>query len=147
MARDPIERFHESYRVDPSGCWLWQRAIEHKGYGLFKWDGRNIMAHRFAYLAFVGGIPAGFLVMHRCDVRACVNPEHLMIGTEQDNATDMCQKVRQARGRKNHTNKLTEAEVLEIRKAGGGTTAIGRRFGVSAKHIQLIKERKRWGWL
>lgn len=81
--------------VDPAtGCWIWQRAKQ-KGYGAFQWGGRGQpqrRAHRAAWEAWRGPIPARMEVCHRCDVRACCNPDHLFLGTHQDNMRDMTAK-------------------------------------------------------
>lgn len=82
-----------------SGCWDWQKSRNPKtGYGqLSSWeDGKRMLytAHRVSFRALVGEIPDGLFVLHKCDNRACFNPEHLFLGTQQDNITDMHQKGR-----------------------------------------------------
>ena len=83
-----------------SGCWLWTGAIATSGYGRvgvgYKSDGtrKTGQAHRIAYEIFVGPIPRGMDVCHRCDVRPCINPDHLFIGTRLENVHDMMKKQR-----------------------------------------------------
>ena len=87
------ERFEEKINKTKN-CWLWTGGKVTGGYGSFKIDGEKILAHRFSYLQYVGAIPDGMNVCHSCDVPACVNPDHLWIGTQQDNVDDMINKGR-----------------------------------------------------
>lgn len=84
------ERITES----PTGCWLWNRSHASSGYGDFRMNGKHYLAHRASYEAFIGPIPVGMWVLHKCDVRSCVNPEHLFLGTNQDNIADSVRKGR-----------------------------------------------------
>jgi len=83
-------------------CWIWKGTRERKGYGRLNRGGRTgqLLAHRAAYELFIGPIPEGMMVCHRCDVPYCVNPDHLFIGTAKDNAMDEV-----AKGRNPHANK------------------------------------------
>jgi hypothetical protein len=81
----------------PDGCWLWTGGKADHGYGTFWFNGRLTRAHRFAWTTFCGVIPAGSLVLHRCDTPACVNPSHLFLGSQSDNMTDCSTKGRVAR--------------------------------------------------
>ena len=94
------ERFHEKFIVNEgSGCWEWQASRNKKGYGTICDEngrkGRSLLAHRASYEMFIGPIPAGLFVMHKCDNPRCVNPYHLKTGTAQENSTDMTDKSRQ----------------------------------------------------
>ena len=96
-------RVHES-----SGCWEWTGHRDRKGYGS-AWDGETMTrAHRVAYLVFVGEIPGGLFVLHRCDNPPCCNPEHLFLGTHLDNMEDMRNKGRSIK-RQRQTRNATEA--------------------------------------
>ena len=75
-------------------CWLWTASKNSLGYGRFKFQGKTGGAHRYSYLLVNGPIPDGLCVCHKCDVRACVNPKHLWLGTISDNAKDMVSKNR-----------------------------------------------------
>jgi hypothetical protein len=99
-----IARFHTKYQK-ASGCWLWQAASYPRGYGMVS-IGRNMRgkqfttyAHRVAYVLASGPIEAGQVVMHVCDVPACVNPDHLRLGTQGDNNRDCIAKGRQPKMR------------------------------------------------
>jgi hypothetical protein len=80
-----------------SGCWLWKGCKGKNIYGSAYKERRNIQAHRLSWELYRGPIPDGLQVLHRCDVRSCVNPEHLFIGTQSDNMADMYRKQRGAR--------------------------------------------------
>ncbi len=129
-----------------SGCLIWTGWIDKGGYGVLRFDGRQKQAHRAAYAATNGPIPANLFVCHKCDVPACINPAHLFLGTNADNIADMVAKGRQrgARGTRNSKAKLTEADVLRIRAATGTQTAIASQFGVSQQTVGRIRAGRIW---
>jgi hypothetical protein len=158
----PEDRFWS--RVDKTdGCWLWTGGIFSSGYGLLKVSGRMLRVHRFSYELHFGPIPDGMYVCHRCDVRNCVNPRHLFLGTNADNMRDAAQKGRVAsgdrsglrlhpesapRGERNRHAKLTEEGVRMIRmlySTGRYTLQdLAESFGVRSLAIGRIVRRKTW---
>ncbi|KKM63632.1 hypothetical protein LCGC14_1509480 [marine sediment metagenome] len=92
---NPAKRFHLSYVIDPeSECWLWIKSLSDSGYGQFSVDGESISAHRYSWELHNGPIPDGLCVLHKCDVKPCVNPDHLFTGTNKDNSQDALKKGR-----------------------------------------------------
>lgn len=88
-----ITRFWK-YVQKTDTCWLWIGAIDTTGYGKLNIDRKAVSVHRLSYTLHIGTIPADLYVLHHCDVRACINPEHLFLGTHLDNIRDMLQKKR-----------------------------------------------------
>ena len=82
--------------TDDGGCWIWKGAKNNLGYGQFHITGFRpmFMAHRVSYAIFIGPIPEGYVVMHKCDNHLCVNPAHLTVGNQQENIQDMISKGR-----------------------------------------------------
>lgn len=79
----------------PVGCWIYTGYKNECGYGRFRVHGKKVLAHRFSYQMRVGSIPDGMLVLHKCDNPACINPEHLYLGKEKENAIDMVSRKHQ----------------------------------------------------
>lgn len=133
-----------------SGCHRYGGVIGTDGYGIIGFQAKHMRAHRASYLCRVGDIPGGAWVLHRCDNPTCINPAHLFLGTHQDNMTDMVKKDRSARGSGLPQSKLTEVDVLNIRrriKTGEILAVIARNYGVSDVTIGQIKRREIWAWL
>lgn len=87
----PEERFVTKFQVT-SSCWLWTGATTYNGYGRFYTGQKVTGAHQFSYELYNGDIPSGLCVLHICDIRLCVNPNHLRLGTYQDNNQDTANK-------------------------------------------------------
>jgi hypothetical protein len=149
---DAIARFFDQVSPEPnSGCWLWLGAETANGYGQFTVMNRATAAHRFSYEHHNGPIPPGMLVCHRCDVRCCVNPEHLFLGTFLDNNRDCAAKGRSSgftlHGEAAPSRVLSAAQVLEIvkrRRAGEKGRVLAHAYGVNANTITAIMKGRAW---
>lgn len=129
-----------------TGCWIWTGSKSKNGYGHFLVKRRLEKAHRVSWEIHNGPIPSGLWVLHKCDVKDCVNPSHLFIGNRLDNVRDMIKKGRDARGERASTAKLTEEQVKEILSIGHSApfTHTGKQFGVTGCHISWIVRGKGW---
>lgn len=129
-------------------CWLWTSAQDRRGYGRLCFAGsKHAVASRVSYELFNGPIEKGKLVCHTCDVPACVNPEHLWLGSVKDNAIDMIQKNRSLKGEKHNLVKVTEGDIIAIRKMhllGIAQNKIAELFGLTAGHLNNIIKRRVW---
>lgn len=157
MKLTPEERFWP--KVDKNGpcpkgrpelgpCWVWTAGRFSQDYGQFRLGDKKIKAHRYVYETIVGPIADGLCVCHKCDVRHCVNPDHLFLGTTQQNTADKVSKSRQARGAGIGRAKLTESDVVRIRHLvtveGRTNIAVGRLFNVTDVLVSYIVHRKSW---
>jgi hypothetical protein len=129
---------------DVTGCHVWTGTPNHNGYGRIGINYKDYLAHRLSYEVQVGPIPENMFVCHKCDNRLCINPEHLFIGTLQDNHADMVAKKRHQIGERQWRSRLTEEDVRQIRAAEGTHGEIASRYGVSRETISVIKRRVNW---
>ena len=144
-------------------CWEWLSNKNICGYGSVTWDWKVLSTHRVAYRLCRGPIPKGLLVRHTCDNRACVNPNHLLLGTVKDNVADRVRRGRSAagdrsgmrlhpekvkRGEENVTAKLTEKKVRQIREIfknhGVNLAQVARDFGVAETTIRNVRNGNTW---
>lgn len=154
-----MERFWE--KVDRSGsCWIWKRGLSKSGYGKFWLNKLNMRAHRAAWVITHGEVPSGMMVCHRCDTPACVRPEHLFLGTAQDNVNDMVSKRRNRTGDDHYTRtsphkvlrgtnhgmaKLSDEQVAEARRRfseGAANAALATEYGVSRSTMWAITKNR-----
>lgn len=132
-------------------CWIFSGWRLPNGYGHMVGTGRGsgtLLAHRAAWIAFNGPIPEGMWVLHKCDVRACINPDHLFLGTAQDNSDDMKRKGRHRAisypGEKNPHSKLTEEQARIIKSGTKSIRQYAREFGVGVSTVQQCKSGLTW---
>lgn len=159
-----IDRLLRKVTKNESGCWIWNGTKNGSGYGTIgagsRTDGKAFV-HRVSYEHFIGEIPEGLFVCHKCDVKLCVNPEHLFSGTQTDNIADARSKGRLLSGKRwldvgrvlckgedHGRSKLTELEALEIiylfKNTGLNKAQIARRFEVCRATVRNIVNRKNW---
>jgi len=140
-------RFMERVSPEPNtGCWLWTGQFSEKGYGIFVLEKkRRVKAHRFSFVMMWGKIPDGLHVLHQCDVRECVNPDHLFLGTNEENVADMIEKGRQKKG------PLDKEKVLRIRalcSRGFRPCDVARALGIPPRTVRDVAVyRTTWKWL
>ena len=129
------ERFWKKVKKIKNGCWNWTGGRTSAGYGEFC----KQLAHRFSYKIMNGKIPKGKVIIHICDNPSCVNPKHLMVGTQGDNVRDSSKKHRISHGEGRPQHKLTEIQVLEIRKLYSlgniSKVKLAKRYMVSSQNI------------
>lgn len=135
-----------------SGCWLWLRQVSNFGYGMVSTHNGSKFAHRMSYEVFVGPIPEGMSVLHKCDQPACMNPDHLFLGTDADNIADMIKKGRgrlQTDPESSPRRKLNREQVLYIRSQAGKKTQqqLAEELGVVHGHVGRIQRGVSWRWL
>jgi hypothetical protein len=143
-------------KVKPSStseCWEWTGATQAKGYGRFKSNGKIECSHRFSYKMFIGNIPKGMNVCHKCDNPKCVNPEHLFVGTQSDNMVDCRDKGRLVipdggnfKDEHKPHNSSTDTETIKQIKAsidnGYSNTGIAAEYGVKNQLVRDIRRGK-----
>lgn len=137
------ERFMKYVIPEPnSGCWLWLAWLDKDGYGNFRWStNKNVRAHVAAHELFKGPVPAGIVVRHTCDNPPCVNPEHILLGTDLENVHD---RVRRGRDGKTKLNARDVSEMRTRRSSGENYGSLRDYYLVSYNRVKLICDRKLW---
>lgn len=150
----PLREYLEQYSIpEPnSGCWLWTRSINVPGYGQGYWNGKVTGAHRLSWVeANKREIPSGMDICHKCDVKTCVNPAHLFLGTRKENLADMTRKGRRnmkasvwLKGERNGGAKLSAEQVRAIRADVRHRREIAADYGIRIEQVYRILNRTRW---
>lgn len=145
-----LEKMNGYIKDADNGCIVWTGKLNWLGYGRLEktinFKKKQLSVHRVSYEIYKGEIPPKMLVCHTCDNRACLNPDHLFLGTHADNRRDMVSKGRDRilKGSETKGAKLTETKIIEILNSNLPYKQIAVQYGVSASTISLIKTRKRW---
>ena len=148
----PRERFLKHVNFSsPDQCWVWGSCRNLHGYGKAHHNGKFYLANRLAYLLFVGPIPDGLFVCHKCDNPPCVNPKHLFLGTRSDNMLDSYRKGRLRppilRGEDGAAAKLSNEAIAVIRAEPDRrrvTVDLALQFGVTTATISKIRLHHTW---
>lgn len=146
------DRFWKNVRMgDEDECWEWTSTMSH-GYGKMRVQGQQARAHRISYKLANDRNIVGQLVLHHCDNPICVNPNHLYLGSQQDNLADAIDRdrINPPTGEDHPSAKLTEAEVAEIKRclaSGEVQRDIAKEYGVREMQISRIKHEKNWSWV
>ncbi len=144
----PEERFWR--QVEKSdGCWIWTGYLNPDGYGKLLANGERIAAHRYSYLLHTGKHPGDLEVCHKCDNPSCVKPDHLFLGTHEENMKDAAQKKRLpgAKGQRNSGNKYSEETIRAARddlRAGISPYVVAKKHGISPALAYLVREGRAW---
>lgn len=149
------KRFWSKVNIgDPDKCWNWTASGRGQGYGAIKIDGIVYDAHRIAYIITYGDIPDGMWVLHKCNNRACCNPNHLYAGTRSDNTKDSFNdgtlsliNAKKAHGEAHGQSKLKLQQVNEIReliKSGRTIRSVANQYGISHSQVFRIKAGREW---
>jgi hypothetical protein len=138
--------FGGKFTVDANDCWIWNGLFDGVGYGRLAYGGKSWSAHRLSFRLHKHQIPEGVCVLHRCDIRACINPNHLFLGSKKDNSDDKIAKGRQKKGEQVKSHKLSDEQVKRIKESPnihGITSILSNRYGVSRSIISYIRRGER----
>lgn len=151
MARKLIDKEFEDrfwQRVNKIGdCWLWTGGLNFKGYGNFSARRNGQMfwkAHRYSWALHNEKIPKDMMVLHSCDNPWCVNPEHLSLGTSDDNIRQRNERGRTAHGRNTRHVKLQPEDVIHIRISDKTHSELAREYDVNPSTIAMARTGQKW---
>lgn len=138
----PVRFFSKVLKTD--SCWIWQSSTNHAGYGRMNYKGIIEKAHRLSYLIHFGEIPNGAHVLHKCDNRLCVNPEHLFLGNQQINMQDKFDKGRSQFGADAPRAKINEAQAIAILLDNRPYSKIATEYNLTTSAVSAIKCHRTW---
>ena len=145
----PMDRFLSKV-LKTSNCWLWTACKTQSGYGVFSLNRKYIRAHRASWVLHFGELPKsdgfnGICVLHHCDVRHCVNPNHLYLGTGKENMKDRTCRDRLPKGSAHANSKLVEQDIIDIRRDIRQGVIVAKKYNITPAQISNIRLRKQWG--
>lgn len=161
---EPSIRLKNKMKINPiNGCWEWNGAFKNGIASKYRYGSlmigshrdktrKTISAHRYSYMVFVGDIPNGLFVCHKCDNPKCINPDHLFVGTRQDNVDDRQRKGRNVtyKGEKHPRAKLTNDIVANIKAdmiTGVERRVIAKKYKASISALKDIRHGRTWGFI
>lgn len=145
-----IGRFYTKIeKEDENGCWIWGASKNQYGYGQIAFQKKPILAHRLSYIIHKGNISKSCVIRHTCDTPACVNPNHLEIGTQADNMNDMWERKRgnttiKSRGCHHYLSKLTEEQVKSIRSSNKTVQELSDDYNIKYHAMWNIVHKRTW---
>ncbi len=142
-------------RKGPDDCWMWtgtrqvplKNGMQYGHFGTYDHKTINHRAHRFSWMLANGRIPDEMVIMHKCDMPLCVNPNHLQLATRRENLQDMEDKGRVAKGENQGYSKLTRDQVRAIRACDTPPSELAKVYDVHPTCITSVRTRKSWAWL
>ncbi len=142
-----IEKMSKKIKIDKNNCWVWQGSLSKSGYGKSSYQDKSWRSHRLMFYFYNGFVPS--IVMHSCDNRACVNPNHLKEGTHRENMIDMVKKGRSSKPKGTHhsQSRFRDEDIILMRKYyedGYDLDFISRKYSTHKEYIRQIVNRKRW---
>jgi hypothetical protein len=138
---------HYSMPEPNTGCHLWIGSLDIGGYGMIFYGRKSVVAHRVAWERVHGPIPEGMYVCHKCDVRSCINPDHLFLGTAKDNMQDAARKNRMPKGESQANSKLTGGQAISIFNDDRIARLIASDYNIGTTAVYSIKNGRTWSHL
>lgn len=149
QANKPIDLLTKYYESE-DGCWVYEGRLDSHGYGQMTVAGKAHLVHRLSWVIHNGPIPENMFVCHKCDYKPCINPEHLFLGTHQDNMTDMVSKDRQAlhQGMDNGRCSISELTARSIKaNLDKSNQQLSSEYNVPISIVRNIRSGAAWRWL
>lgn len=147
FGKTPAERLASRSELNPrTGCLIWRGSVNKDGYGSLQLEGKILRTHRVAWILKNGPIPKDRIICHHCDTPACVNTEHMYLGTDQTNSDDKIKRgrINSRKGGLNGRAVVPAADIQEIRNDTRPSRILAEFYGVNRSTIQRIKKGTTW---